>query len=115
LLSEIHYKLKVLLRPVTQQRRLLERAKYMGTRILSLQEATTCWPGLLACRRPRAKSVPARWLLCAIIGGDPMPMVIATSGADRWPEISIAMPEFILRNRRSSRVFAERTPVRCAI
>ena len=38
MLDEMYYKLKSLVRPVTQHRRLLERAKYLGTRILSAQE-----------------------------------------------------------------------------
>ncbi len=38
MIGEMYYKLKSLVRPVTQHRRLLERAKYLGTRILSAQE-----------------------------------------------------------------------------
>lgn len=38
MLDNIYYKAKTLLRPVTQNRRLLERAKYLGTCILSPQE-----------------------------------------------------------------------------
>jgi len=38
MLGDIYYKAKTLVRPVTQHRRLFERAKYLGTRILSPQE-----------------------------------------------------------------------------
>lgn len=38
MLDEMFYKAKSFVRPITQHRRLLERAKYLGTRILSPQE-----------------------------------------------------------------------------
>jgi hypothetical protein len=38
LLNEVYYRLKVLARPVTRHRRLVERAKYLGTRILPSQQ-----------------------------------------------------------------------------
>jgi hypothetical protein len=38
MLDEMYYKLKSLVRPLTRHRRLWERAKYLGTRILSAQE-----------------------------------------------------------------------------
>jgi hypothetical protein len=38
MLEEIYYKAKSLVRPITQHRRLLERAKYLGTKIPSPQE-----------------------------------------------------------------------------
>lgn len=38
MIDEIYYKAKTLVRPITRHRRLLERAKYSGTKILSPQE-----------------------------------------------------------------------------
>jgi hypothetical protein len=38
MLAEAYYKAKSVVRPITRQRKLLERAKYLGTRILSPQE-----------------------------------------------------------------------------
>ena len=38
MLDDIYYKAKSLVRPITQHRRMLERARYLGTRILSPQE-----------------------------------------------------------------------------
>ena len=38
MLEEIYYKAKSLVRPITEHRKLLERSRYLGTRILSPQE-----------------------------------------------------------------------------
>lgn len=52
MLSRVYYRLKVLARPVTQHRRLVERAKYLGTRILPPQEGNDVLAGSL--RQPTA-------------------------------------------------------------
>ena len=52
MVEEIYYKLKTVLRPVTSQRRFFERAKYLGTRVLSPTDGNSLIAGLL--RRPSA-------------------------------------------------------------
>jgi hypothetical protein len=51
-LNDLYHKLKSLARPVTQHRRLVERAKYLGTHILSSQEGNEVIAGSLG--RPAA-------------------------------------------------------------
>jgi hypothetical protein len=51
-LNDVFHRLKVLARPVTQHRRLVERAKYFGTRILPSQEGNDALAGSLG--RPGA-------------------------------------------------------------
>src|ERR1700678_3261450 len=52
LLNEVYYRLKVLARPLTRHRRLVERAKYLGTRILPSQQGNDELAGSLG--QPRA-------------------------------------------------------------
>lgn len=48
MLNRVYYKLKTFARPVTQHRRLVERAKYLRTPVLSSQEGNDVLAGSLA-------------------------------------------------------------------